>query len=217
MFSTASIPPLLRSQCIQSPDSNVRTLLSLVKITQRSRLGQGERAEAKSASLWLYPADTAKWLSRSGCQLTGARGGRDNNWLVESNACLQHRHCYRKATIFNMGQQTTPSDAAPAYENIFDEHEHHVNAHPPGSASGYATVPQHEPDIELAQNHPAPSNSFTPHQHCETCDTLTTAREARANERHGCMWVSIVFMTLSVSLLLFGIVAVQARYKYGKD
>src|SRR5687768_3547903 len=110
------------------------------------------------------------------------------------------------AASTTMGQQTSPSDAAPAYEHIFDTHEHPVNLHPPsGSASSYATVPQNEHDIELAHNHPAPTNSLIPHQHCETCDTLTTAREVRANERHCCLWVSIVCMTLSVAALLLGI------------
>lgn len=118
-----------------------------------------------------------------------------------------------------MGHPTTPSEAAPAYdEHMFNEEEHPVHAHPPsGSASGYATVPQNEPDIELAHNHTAPSDSFAPHQHCETCDTLTTAREVRANERHCCLWVSIVFMTFAVATVLLGIVAIDAKFKNRKD
>ena len=120
-----------------------------------------------------------------------------------------------------MGHPTTPSDAAPAYDDVFN-HEHPVNAFPPsGSTSAYATVPQNEPDVELA-DHSAhasstPANSFTPHQHCETCDTLTSAREVRANERHCCLWTSIVFMTISVALMLLGIVAVDAKFKHHKD
>lgn len=117
-----------------------------------------------------------------------------------------------------MGQQTPPSEAAPAYEHIFDTHEHPVNAHPPsGSATGYSTVPQNEPDIELAHSHSAPINSFAPHKHCETCDALTTAREVRANERYCCLWVSIVFMTMSVAALLLGAVAVGVKYRHEKD
>lgn len=115
-----------------------------------------------------------------------------------------------------MGHPATSSEAAPAYDDVLQEHP--VNAHPPsGSTSAYTTIPGDEPDIELAHNHSAPANSFTPHQHCETCDTLTTAREVRANERHCCLWVSIVFMTISVSLLVMGIVAVDVQYKYHKD
>jgi hypothetical protein len=111
-----------------------------------------------------------------------------------------------------MGHNTTP----PAYDVVLQEHP--VNAHPPpGSTSAYRIVPGDEPDSELAHNHPAPANSLMPHQHCETCDTLTTAREVRANERHCCLWVAIVFMTISVSLLLLGIVAVDARYKHHKS
>lgn len=121
-----------------------------------------------------------------------------------------------------MGNPTTPSEAAPAYDDHGFNDEHPVNAFSPsGSASAYATIPQNEPDIELAHNHTAPTssippNSFTPHQHCETCDTLTSAREVRANERHCCVWVSVVFMTISVALLLLGIVAVDAKYKHQK-
>lgn len=108
------------------------------------------------------------------------------------------------------------NEPAPAYDSVFQKH--HVNAQPPsGSTSAYRTIPGDEPDIELAHNHITPANSFTPHQHCETCDTVTTAREVRANERHCCVWVSIVFMTISVSLLLLGIVAVDARYKHRRD
>ncbi|KAJ4992893.1 hypothetical protein SVAN01_01597 [Stagonosporopsis vannaccii] len=123
------------------------------------------------------------------------------------------------ATTTAMGNPTAPSDAAPAYdEHIFNHEQHHLPTHPPsGSASGYATVPQNDTDIELAHDHSAPSNSFTPHQHCETCDTLTEAREVRANERNCCMWVSIVFMTFAVATMLLGIVAVDAKFKHKKD
>lgn len=123
----------------------------------------------------------------------------------------------------NMGNPSTPHEAAPAYDEHGFNDEHPVNAFSPsGSASAYATVPQSEPDIELAHDHTAPAssippNSFTPHQHCQTCDTLTSAREHRAAERYCCMWVSVVFMTISVSLLLLGIVAVDAKYKHHKD
>jgi hypothetical protein len=123
-----------------------------------------------------------------------------------------------------MGRPTTPSEAAPAYDELnFDHEQHPVNAFPPsGSTSAYAAVPQSEPDIELAHSHTAPTpsnppNPYAPHTHCETCDTLTSAREVRANERHCCMWVSVVFMTISVSLLLLGIVAVDAKFKHQKD
>ncbi|KAF1925782.1 uncharacterized protein M421DRAFT_231335 [Didymella exigua CBS 183.55] len=115
-----------------------------------------------------------------------------------------------------MGHPAAPSVAAPAYDDLIQEHP--VNAYPPlGSTSAYRILPEDEPDIELAHAHSPPANSFTPHQHCETCDTLITAREVRANERHCCLWVSIVSMTISVSLLLLGIVAVGAKYKHHKQ
>ncbi|KZM20174.1 uncharacterized protein EKO05_0001134 [Ascochyta rabiei] len=125
-----------------------------------------------------------------------------------------------------MGHQSqllSSSEAAPAYDEHGFNHEHPVNAVPSsGPASAYATVPQNESDIELAHDHTVPissnvQSSFTPHQHCETCDTLTSKRKLRANERHCCMWTSIVFMTISVALLLLGIVAVDAKYKHRRE
>lgn len=98
------------------------------------------------------------------------------------------QRCHHISHNTTMSHPTTPSEAVPAYEHVFNR-EHPVNANPPsGSASGYAAVPQDEPDSEPAHNHSAPSISFMRHQHCETCDTLTTAREIRANERHYCLW-----------------------------
>lgn len=107
----------------------------------------------------------------------------------------------------------SPNEPAPAYDDV-----HPVNSQPAsGSASAYRTIPGEKSDIKLAHNHPAPPDALTPHQYCETCDTLTTAREVRANERHCCLWVSIVFMTISVAMMLLGIVALDAKYKHRKD
>ncbi|KAJ8113956.1 hypothetical protein OPT61_g4045 [Boeremia exigua] len=119
------------------------------------------------------------------------------------------------ATSTIMGHPTTPAEAAPAYNDLmFNNHEHPTNSNPPsGSNSGYATVPQND-DIELGHSQSAPFDPSVPHHHCETCDNLTTAREVRANERHCCLWVSIVIMTMSVAALLLGIVAVGAKYKH---
>ncbi|EXF75677.1 hypothetical protein CFIO01_04610 [Colletotrichum fioriniae PJ7] len=120
--------------------------------------------------------------------------------------------------------KTSPSEAAPAYDEHGFHDEHPVNAFPPsGSASAYATIPQNdERDIELAHDHSAPDlsapfNPFKPHQHCETCDKFTSAREVRANERHCCLWVAIVFITISVSMAVMGIVAVEAKFRHHKD
>jgi hypothetical protein len=119
------------------------------------------------------------------------------------------------ASNATMGHPTTQAPL-PAYDDVFQEHP--VNSQPQsGPASAYRTVPGDEPDIELAHSHPAPANTFTPHQHCETCDTLTTAREVRTNERHCCLWVAIVFITISVSMLCLGIVAIDAKYKHHND
>ena len=112
-----------------------------------------------------------------------------------------------------MGHQNSPSEAAPAYDHIFS---HPTNTHPPpsGSTSGYTTIPQNEADIELAHGRSTPVDSSKPHQHCETCDALTTAREVRANERSCCLWVAIVLLTASVAGMLLGIVALVAEYKH---
>ncbi|KAF3011010.1 hypothetical protein E8E13_010837 [Curvularia kusanoi] len=110
-----------------------------------------------------------------------------------------------------MGQQTVPSEAAPAYDHIF-EHPTNTNA-ASGSARAYAAVPQSEPDIELAQG---PIDPSAPHQHCETCDALTTAREVRANERFNCVWVSIVVMTLCVAALLLVVAEMSFKYRHEK-
>jgi hypothetical protein len=127
---------------------------------------------------------------------------------------------YTAAANTTMGYPTTtPSEAAPAYD------EHPVNAYPPpGSASAYATLPQNEPDIELAHNHATPvlstsnpPNPFAPHTHCEACDTITSAREKRASEQHCCLWVAIVFIVITLSVVALGTVAIGAKYRHQKD
>lgn len=110
-----------------------------------------------------------------------------------------------------MGQQTTPSEAAPAYDHIF-EHPTNTKA-ASGSDRAYAAVPQSEPDIELAQG---PIDASAPHQHCEICDALTTAREVRANERFNCVWASIVLMTLGVVALLLAVAGMSLKYRHEK-
>ncbi|OSS53696.1 hypothetical protein B5807_00161 [Epicoccum nigrum] len=112
-----------------------------------------------------------------------------------------------------MGHQTSPLEAAPAYDHIFSRP---TNTHPPpsGSSSGYTTIPQNEPDIELAHGHSTSVDSLKPHQHCETCDALTTAREVRANERSCCLWVAIVLLAAIVAAMLLGMVALVAEYKH---
>lgn len=180
--------------------------------------------------LWLCSADTADY----GCHPShqGVRHPADRSNKLSTYVCkalriavvgsffMSRNIVIAAAATTTMGHPTTPSEeAAPAYdEHMFSHDEHSVHTHPPsGSASGYATVPQHEPDIELAHNHPAPVNPFTTHQHCETCDALTSAREVRRNERHCCLWVSIVFMTFAVATMLLGIVAVDAKFKHDKN
>jgi hypothetical protein len=126
-------------------------------------------------------------------------------------------------TNTTMGHPTSLTEAAPAYDEHSFNHDHPVNASAPsGSTSAYATIPQNEPDIELALSGPAPGssnppNSFIPHQHCEACDALITAREKRAEDQQSCLWVSLVFMTISVSAMLLGVAAIVSKYKYHKD
>ena len=112
-----------------------------------------------------------------------------------------------------MGHLNSPSEAAPAYDHVFS---HPTNTHPPpsSSTSGYTTIPQNEPDIELAHGRSTPVDFSKLHQHCETCDALTTAREVRANERSCCLWVAIVLLAAIVAVMLLGIVALVAEYKH---
>ncbi|KAL6710487.1 hypothetical protein ACN47E_008535 [Coniothyrium glycines] len=119
----------------------------------------------------------------------------------------------------------TPTEAAPAYNDVFSDHP--VNKYSPsGPTSEYATVPQD--DVELQEhdhNHhehaslsSAPAETlaqtiagvFRPktHVHCEQCDVQTAARQRRENERHCCNMVAATFMTLIICGMLLGIVVV---------
>jgi hypothetical protein len=139
-------------------------------------------------------------------------------------------------TNISMGLPQTPSEPAPAYNDVWQNHP--VNEHPPpGSSSAYAAVPQD--DVELAsQQHscvdtPGSSTAapqegeslaqtiagvFRPkqHVHCKECDVQTQARERRANERHCCAMVAATFMTAFACLTLLVIVLESLRYGYKK-
>ena len=149
-----------------------------------------------------------------------------------------------------MGLPPTPQEAAPAYEELFEDHP--VNQfRPTGSSSAvglqyshiymqrmsnmqkYAQVPQ--ADIELQahehnHNHTSPSpgppqapESLAqtiagvfrprPHTHCEQCDVQLAAREKRANQRHCCTMVAVMFMIAFFCMLLLGIVVTSAVTK----
>ncbi|KAF2791602.1 hypothetical protein K505DRAFT_248587 [Melanomma pulvis-pyrius CBS 109.77] len=134
-----------------------------------------------------------------------------------------------------MGLPTTPQEAAPAYDDVF--HDHPVNQfQPTGSASGYATVPQD--DVELQSHHDHTSSSPdpaqpetliqtlagvfrpTPHVHCEQCDVQTMARERRENQKHCCAMVAATFMVGFVCLMLLGIIVtstVAKRNRHGHN
>ncbi|RMZ69635.1 Hybrid signal transduction histidine kinase B [Pyrenophora seminiperda CCB06] len=128
----------------------------------------------------------------------------------------------------------TAHDAAPAYEDVVNEHP--VNRYlPSGSTSSYTTVPQNDDvDIELHahthHNHnytPSPSTNTTSspseqptfaqtianvlrpaHTHCEVCDNqaFTAAKHKREKEQFCCTMVAATFMTLFICIMLLGIV-----------
>ncbi|RII19343.1 hypothetical protein CUC08_Gglean002012 [Alternaria sp. MG1] len=145
-----------------------------------------------------------------------------------------------------MGIPTTPQEAAPAYEEVFNDHPVNRCA-PSGSASAYATLPQTDDhDIELhAQSHNHTSSSIAapaissspetlaqtitnflrpnpePHTHCEVCDNQVQieARRRREGEKYCCTMVAATFMTLFVCGMLLGvsIVAMAAKRKMSED
>ncbi|CAG5185932.1 uncharacterized protein ALTATR162_LOCUS11442 [Alternaria atra] len=139
-----------------------------------------------------------------------------------------------------MGIPTTPLEAAPAYEEVFNDHP--VNRHAPsGSASAYTTIPQTDDhDIELharQHNHthastttPVTSSSPEtlaqtitnflrpnpePHMHCEVCDNQvqTEARRRRESEKYCCTMVAATFVTLFICGMLLGVVIVTMAAK----
>jgi len=147
-----------------------------------------------------------------------------------------------------MGMPTTghAHDAAPAYEDVINEHP--VNQYlASGSTSAYTAVPQNDDDVELHahthqnnnnnNNNPSPftepansspqqptfaqtiANVLRPnHTHCEVCDNqaITAARHRRENEKFCCTMVAATFMTLFICSMLLGIVIVNATGKRGE-
>ncbi|KAH7366633.1 hypothetical protein BKA66DRAFT_470647 [Pyrenochaeta sp. MPI-SDFR-AT-0127] len=132
-----------------------------------------------------------------------------------------------------MGNPTTPQEAAPAYDDIFDNHP--VNrSTPSGSNSGYASVPQDD-DVELhAHDHihqpmsPNPALNPTsapetfvqtiagvlrpkpqPHVHCEQCDVQLAAKQRLENEKHCCNMVAATFMTALVCIFV-GLIVINS-------
>ncbi|KAG9190359.1 hypothetical protein G6011_08447 [Alternaria panax] len=143
-----------------------------------------------------------------------------------------------------MGIPTTPQEAAPAYEEVFNDHP--VNQYAPsGSASAYTTLPQTDDhDVELhAQPHSharrsttVPLASSSPetlaqtitnflrpnpeaHTHCEVCDNQvqTEARRRREGEKYCCTMVAATFMTLFICGMLLGVVLVNMAAKRSRS
>ncbi|KAJ5365340.1 hypothetical protein N7517_008226 [Penicillium concentricum] len=109
---------------------------------------------------------------------------------------------------------STPTEPAPAYEDLFHER---------GSSSrnGYAMVNQtdniHEQrDVEQGHHvHGVPdvtADTSEPdqHTHCAECDRLRERRESRENGQRACAMVAKTFIFISLFLMILGIVGVQA-------
>jgi hypothetical protein len=131
-----------------------------------------------------------------------------------------------------MGNTSIPTDAAPAYEDLFAGHER-----PGNTSSGYASIPQNDllhdqPDIRNDRNenneidieqqpdhvhlhqHPHPEDGEREgegHIHCTACDRLLERKERRLNQRHCCTMVAVTFMVafLCAMILGLGIVVVK--------
>ncbi|RAO73814.1 uncharacterized protein BHQ10_009826 [Talaromyces amestolkiae] len=112
-----------------------------------------------------------------------------------------------------------PTEAAPAYEELFAGHER-----PGNTSSGYTSIPQadllqpEEIDIEQQQQQ---SDDVHLHQHqhtedgdrvdrgeghihCTACDRLLERKEQRINQRHCCTMVAVTFMVIFICLMVLG-------------
>ncbi|KAJ5295343.1 hypothetical protein PENANT_c001G04083 [Penicillium antarcticum] len=113
---------------------------------------------------------------------------------------------------------SSPAEAAPAYEDLFHER--------PGGRTGYAMVGQIDDtadvDIEQAHQHThghqnAEDPSSIPlstqenqHSHCAECDRQRERRERRESAHKSCGIVSRTFILIFFFLMILGVVGIQA-------
>ncbi|KAJ5542228.1 hypothetical protein N7535_004651 [Penicillium sp. DV-2018c] len=114
----------------------------------------------------------------------------------------------------------TPTEAAPPYEDLFDERG-------ATTRNGYAMVGQSEPvhdlaDVEQGHRHdngPAVfeitpmADSPNQHVHCKECDRLRERRERREHARVVCGTVALTIGCIAVFLMIFGIVALKTIHR----
>ncbi|KAJ5883584.1 uncharacterized protein N7473_010470 [Penicillium subrubescens] len=120
---------------------------------------------------------------------------------------------------------STPSEIAPPYEELYSQRG--SNSH-----TGYARVSADDPEPDLErdahqhqhqhQHHhqheaanrssleltEARTNANGDHVHCESCDRQLERRERQRSRDQCCATVSRTMMTMSLFLMIFGIVAV---------
>ncbi|PCH02702.1 hypothetical protein PENOC_041950 [Penicillium occitanis (nom. inval.)] len=127
-----------------------------------------------------------------------------------------------------MGTNSIPTEAAPAYEDLFAGHER-----PGNTSSGYTSIPQtdllhpeeidnrnnDEIDIEQQQqpddvhlhqhqhidNAEGVDGEGQGHIHCTACDRLLERKEQRMNQRHCCTMVAVTFMVAFLCLMILGL------------
>ncbi|KAJ5166955.1 uncharacterized protein N7482_005736 [Penicillium canariense] len=110
-----------------------------------------------------------------------------------------------------MGASTT-DEVAPAYEEVFRQ--------PSTRPAGYTRVAfddaeeldlerdSHQHDASLSAELGQPNTDGKPHTHCEECDRQLDRRERRKSKEHCCTMLARTFMSITLFLVIFGIVAV---------
>ncbi|KUL87382.1 hypothetical protein ZTR_04752 [Talaromyces verruculosus] len=126
-----------------------------------------------------------------------------------------------------MGTNSIPTEAAPAYEDLFAGHERRGN-----TSSGYTSIPQtdvlndhpdippnNETEIDIEQQQQPDDVHLHQHQHtdnaegvdgeghthCTACDRLLERKEQRMNERHCCTLVAVTFIVAFLCLMILGL------------
>ncbi|KAJ5777496.1 hypothetical protein N7520_000742 [Penicillium odoratum] len=122
-----------------------------------------------------------------------------------------------------MGGSSTPQEAAPAYEELFEQR-------PSNPVTGYSHIPvadeldvenrghehAHHLDTDTPVIHLAAQNEEQVHFHCEECDRRQERRERRRSNQNCCMMVSATFVIIIFLLCVFGFKLAAELHKGGK-
>ncbi|KAJ5546827.1 hypothetical protein N7494_004412 [Penicillium frequentans] len=123
-----------------------------------------------------------------------------------------------------MGGPSTPQEAAPAYEELYEQR-------PSNSRTGYSHVPvadevddiEHQGHEHHLHSNDAPAlqlasqNEELVHLHCEECDRRQERRERRKASQNCCMMVSVTFMVIIFLLCFFGFRLAAELHKRGNE